>query len=252
MRRKVQDVLPDFVGLNQFFRELNGSFVLIKTDAINHERYIAAIRQIHGFPEKWLDSEVAAFAESAKVLEVRQYENGDRLVRFDVLRTADRQSPNRFEQPPISLMLALNADYKMLRYTMIYGSGRHTGGINGWICRQSIKPVEKFPFDSFYEMQRLVDLMAPSDFIIIEEVEHTRQYVQAYCDESNDSAEINDPFFQFEYVLHDWIWQFSATKRVKRSALKRLLRLYEQGGIPALQDAVSWRQMNITKKNLER
>lgn len=252
MRRKIQDVLPRFVGLNQFFRELKGPFEAVKVSGAEKRRYIAAIRQIHGFPEKWLDVEVKAFAESAKVMEVRRYRNGVRMVRFDVLRTFGMKPGDRKEPPPISLMLALDEDYEMIRYTMIYGTGRHTGGISGWVCRQSIEPSEHIPFESFHEMQRLIDTMAPSDFIIIEEVGHTRQFVQAYCDKDDDPATREDPYFELEYVLHDWIWQFAKTQRVKRPALKRLLRLYEQGGIPALQDAASWRQMFITQKHLDR
>lgn len=252
MYRKIADALPRFVGLNEFFRRLSGAFIPQRATAEEKRAYIEAIGQIHGFPEKWLDPEVRSFKSSAIVREVRKYSTSLTMVRFEVCRTPCEGSADKYEKPPLSLLLALNAEREMQFYTLIYGTGRHTHGVKGWVCRQHIRPSTKIQFASISELMLLVDEMRQSDFFIVEECGHERQFVQAYCDEDREGKFKDDPLFLFEYCVRDWIWQFAVRRRVNRKGLKRLLRIYEAGGIPALQDAVKWQQMYISEKNLSR
>jgi len=244
MKRRIADALPRFLGLNDFFRKLPGKFVPVRADNAQRERLVACIGKIKGFPADVVGAATAAWMESAKLREIRKYDNGTLMARFEVQRRSGTDPHEPLEPELMELLLAVDQNIRLKHYTMVYGTGKMADGIKVTMVQQHRKPYKTRYSESWFDVASFIDRMDDDDYFIIEDVRYHRYFFQAACHRKGRAL-----VFQTEYAIYDWSWQFCMARRPRADCLKRLVRLLETGGMAAIQDAVSWRQMNIDERN---
>ena len=97
------------------------------------------------------------------------------------------------------------------------------------------------------QLLQFVEEMGDGDFFIVEDKLHPRQFFQGCCHIDNEGR-----WFQLEYAIHDWTWQFSKTIHPYEEGCRRLIMRFKNGGFPAIQETCSWRQMYIKESDLSR
>lgn len=235
VRRDIKDVLPGFVSHKAFFSSLTGDFTPVKVDSAAKRRLVSKIGQIHGYPEKEVSSAVRDWMESAIVREVRKYENGEKFVRFEARYRYAEDKP--LEGGPIMLMLVLSPRGKVLRYTFVFGTGRNLGGVNIAMSRHR---GGKRTSGSFAELRKFVETMRKDDFFIVEGVESSNPFFQAWCDTAR-----NGGVFTTEYALIPYAWHFSTKNLLRKDELLQLVDRFAEGGFRDLGDAASWGQLPV-------
>lgn len=241
MRRKIKDALPGFVGLREFFKGLPKKFEPVLVGQSEKSRMIAAIGQIRGFPPDCVDAAKRAWMESAHVREVRRFATGETMVRFEVRRRCEVVKSGPFEERPYMLMMLLGTAGALKQYTLMYGTGRLEGGARFKVSADG-RIVEDWD-----QLLQFVEEMGDGDFFIVEDKLHPRQFFQGCCHIDNEGR-----WFQLEYAIHDWTWQFSKTIHPYEEGCKRLIMRFKNGGFPAIQETCSWRQMYIKESDLSR
>ena len=233
VRCEIADVLPGFVSHKAFFRSLSGGFTPINLSASGKRRLVSKIGQIHGRPENMVLPVVRDWMESAIVREVRKYGNGETFVRFEAkYRRAEHKGE---ESDPLMLMLALSPRGRMLRYTFVFGTGRNLGGVNIYTSRDG---AWKRSLNALSDLRKIVRTMKTGDFFIVEGVNNSSPFFQAWCDHAGDGG-----VFTVEHVLISFAWHFSTKNLLRRKELLRLVDCLAKGGFRELGDAAGWGQL---------
>ncbi len=240
-RRGIADVLPGFVSHKAFFRSLKGDFTPVNVSASEKRRLVSKIGQIHGRPEKAVQSIVRDWIESAIVREVRKYGNGETFVRFEAkYRRAEHEGE---ESDPLMLMLALSSKGGMLRYTFVFGTGRNLGGVSIYTSRDG---AWKRSLNVLSDCRKIVRTMKTDDFFIVEGANNSSPFFQAWCDHAGDGG-----VFTVEYALISFSWHFSTKKLLRRKELLRLVDCFAAGGFRELGDAADWGQLPVEEMPTE-
>ena len=233
VRREIADALPGFVSHKAFFRSLTGGFTPISVSTSGKRRLVSKIGQIHGQPEKKVLPVVRDWIGSAIVREVRKYGNGETFVRFEAkYRRAEHKGE---ESDPLMLMLALSPRGRMLRYTFVFGTGRNLGGVNIYTSRDG---AWKRSLNALSDLRKIVRTMKTGDFFIVEGVNNSSPFFQAWCDHAGDGG-----VFTVEYALISFSWHFSTKNLLRRKELLRLVDCFAEGGFRELGDAADWGQL---------
>lgn len=233
VRREIADVLPGFVSHKAFFRSLTGSFTPVSVSTSEKRRLVAKIGQIHGLPEKSVQCVVRDWIESAIVREVRKYGNEETFVRIEA---RFRRSENGcLDSDPLMLMLVLSPKGRLLRYTFVFGTGRNLGGVSIYTSRDG---VWKRSLNTLSDLRKFVRTMKTGDFFIVEGVNNSSPFFQAWCDHAGDGG-----VFTVEYALISFSWHFSTKNLLRRKELLRLVDCFAEGGFRELGDAADWGQL---------
>lgn len=159
------------------------------------------------------------------------------MVRLEVRRRPGRNPNKPLEKDPIILLLALDESDRLLRYTFLYGTGRHEAGIKAFLLRQHGEKKE-IDTPSFARVYDFVRTMEPPDIFCLCDGKYDNQFVDAQCVCVKQGRHL----FSVGYGLRNFAWQFNLPELLSREELERLLKVYEMTGIRGLQEATEWVQ----------
>jgi len=233
--REVCDALPGFVGLREFFRRLGDQFEPIALDDDQQDFYIKKIEELRGFPEDLFFNMKWAWRIDPHFREARRYPNGVTMVRIGVGMIVCGTGLARDTQ---NLLMAFDANDRLLHYTVLAGSGKLEKGVKVYTCRDAVGVAEEY--DSFDAAERFVRTMDKDDFFVIEDVAFPRQYLQALA-----GMEGGKLVYAVEYCLENFVLHFTLPHHVDADGVLKLLSVLKNEGFASLQDAAAWKQLNV-------
>ena len=144
---------------------------------------------------------------------------------------------------PLMLMLALSSTGRLQRYTFVFGTGRNLGGVSIYTSRDG---AWKRSLNALSDLRKFVRTMKTGDFFIVEGVNNSSPFFQAWCDHAGDGG-----VFTVEYALISFSWHFSTKNLLRRKELLRLVDCFAEGGFRELGDAADWGQLPVEEMPTE-
>ena len=240
-----EKALPGFVGLREFFRRLPERFKPVALEDADIDRFRKGILSIGGSPRDYLDISVWAWFATAKAYEVRRYSDGTWVVRFGVRQVRCDGSITEYER---QLTMAFDAAANMKFYTLMDGTGLLGGDdfldedIEFRFSRYKGGHQPGPGPDNWARLHDFIQKMDDDEFFVLSDRRQKggHSFFQALCERHGDRR-----IYMVEYALESYVWHFSLPELVSRKELERLVDVFRTGGYPALQDATTWRRMNV-------
>ena len=210
-----------------FMSALDGAFEPVRCTAEDRRQWLTRLEQLKGTtPYEEFDSMVEFMIAWGLVREIRRYDGGLTLVRYEVSELLYGNDDTRRYQ----LLVRYSKRGRILGYTVIHERGRaepitevvinkHKRG--GYSRTKHVK-------DSA-EILSFVDVMQKDDFVIVISGEDGFNLAQAYTDETDPHPE-----FCVEWQCGSMMWQ-CATETKSREQVRHFFEVYMRDGLGAAQ-----------------
>ena len=220
-----------------FMSALDGAFEPVRCTAEDRRQWLVRLEQLKGTtPYEEFDSMVEFMIAWGLVREVRRYDGGLTLVRYEVSELLYGDDDTRRYQ----LLVRYSKRGRLLGYTVIHERGRAEHIMNVIINENSKgNGFRTSDTKDKADVLSFVDVMQKDDFVIVIIGDDLYNMAQAYANESDPHPE-----FTVEWQCGSLMWQ-CALETKSREQVRNFFEVYMNEGLGAAQLVFKkWRLVN--------